>query len=998
MRTVHHRSVILCVAIFTLITPIFHEVLCSEIEAPIRIAKDLHIHAPKPDDYAYMSRDITPIPVDGEFVEFQASVKLLRLQSTPLGFPLQIDLRGFGDSLKAHELRYSFRFSNDGSIVFFYPFMNSSAAVAAQRAWIPGKWYHLRTVVSDGSAEFYVNGSLKGRNTPQLPARSSGFVISQIGFGKPERQKIGVDAFIASVIVAKNGEIRISEDFEGSLDAYEIRSSGEALLEPVDPSRYALLDACARPTTVSIGDTIMLTANLLDSSLEGIGDRTITFECQSGDKWLGIATATTLSNGTAKTSWTVQVIGNILVHARFAGDEHFSQTSSTPIMVAVARSTTPRFEISNLLLPSFVIIFLCIALSAFRFGHMKVLHLLVSFLSSLVLVFSLSMLTNSVEIKSFVGYTPRTVRIVFLGGGVDEAAWVLSSLTLAGAWIVLRYQSILKYRKAIIPVLLIATSLGFSISGADLAASLLGIISALLTALFPVLFRRRLEIQRPWASALEFTASFLTIISIVEIGSAAGWIYNIFDPHVPIDGESRWIAASLEMNLFGLFYPVTMVALVAMMFSWAWMPCLSTITRSVIAKLRNESALRDHPENCSLISKPSGARAPLQTPSRRRSALLWLLFAVAVSACAVFLVYYPYTYARRLIGVDTPWYYQNLIAMSTSGGLEYLASSYGAASRMPYLLILYVLTNLTSLPADVVVRVGPAVPAAFLAVTTLFLVRTITQSDLSAILSSFLGLFSIATTVGIYAGIFANWLALGWAALLLGLLLTLWRRQSTPKLLLTLVVSFILLATHAWTWAVILTSLLTFVILRLLYLTLHHRGLSGDLALKSSLITAAANLLLLTLILSHFPTGEFVHLSKEAIASISVSNLWSFPVSFAFTVQYYVGGFIANPAVILLAIAGLTVGGRFDKNLGVFLFSMLMVTSIPLILVGSWWQWRLLYMIPYQVLATLGIQGISQKISEPGDGSGRLCQGLLMMTILLSSFNYALRCLNFIPS
>jgi hypothetical protein len=164
------------------------------------------------------------------------------------------------------------------------------------------------------------------------------------------------------------------------------------------------------------------------------------------------------------------------------------------------------------------------------------------------------------------------------------------------------------------------------------------------------------------------------------------------------------------------------------------------------------------------------------------------------------------------------------------------------------------------------------------------------------------------------------------------------------------------------------------------------------------LIVVAANLLLLTLILTHFSTGEFVHLSREAVASINVSNLWSFPASFAFTVQYYVGGFIANPGVILLAIAGLAVAGRFDRNLGAFFFSMLMVTSVPLILVGSWWQWRLLYMIPYQVLAILGMQGVSQKIFESGDGLGRLCRSLFMMTILLSSFNYALRCLNFIPS
>ncbi|MEM4251551.1 MAG: LamG-like jellyroll fold domain-containing protein, partial [Candidatus Bathyarchaeia archaeon] len=576
--------------------------------APVTIAKAINIQAPNPDDYAFMSRNIAPIPVDGEVIEFQASVKLLRFQSTPLGFLLQIDLRGFDNSIKAQELRYSFRFSNDGSIVFFYPFMNSSAAVTAKKAWAPGKWYHLRTVVSDGSAEFYVNGSLVGRNTPQLPPRSSGFVFSHIGLGRPERQKIGVEAFVANIVVAKNREILIFEDFEGGLDAYDVRSSGGALLKPVDPSKYTLLDAYARPTTVSVGDTIKFTANLLDSSLEGIGGRTIAFECRSGESWQEIATATSLSNGTARTSWRTQVVGNILVRAHFAGDERLSETSSIPFTITVVRSMAPGFEISHLLLLSFIVVLLCIALSGFRFGRVRVLHLLVSFLSSLVLVFSLSILTGSVEIKSFVGYTPRTVRITFLGGGADGEAWVLSSLALAAGWIVLRYQSIIRNPTAIVPVLLVAASLGLRHAGVDLAASLLGVTSALVTVFFPTIFRDHLESERPWASALKFTASLLMIVFVVEVGSAAGWIYNILDPHVPFDGESRWAAASLEMNLFGLLYPLTLAALVVMMFTWIWMPILQTALRSLLTKPPSELARKGQLEDRASISTSSVTR------------------------------------------------------------------------------------------------------------------------------------------------------------------------------------------------------------------------------------------------------------------------------------------------------------------------------------------------------------------------------------------------------
>jgi len=614
------------------------------------------------------------------------------------------------------------------------------------------------------------------------------------------------------------------------------------------------------------------------------------------------------------------------------------------------------------------------------------------------------MLTNSIEIKSIIGYTPRTVRIQFLGSEIDGMLWILSAVALVGAWIALQNRAMLRYRETLIPVFSIMASLGLRFSGREFTGSLLGIISGLVIAFFPLIFANQRETQRPWESALGFIASFLVIILVVEVGSAAGWLYNVMDPHVPFDGESRWIMASLEMNLFGLLYPITLVALVIMMLAWIWIPLLEASAKPLSAKLGRTASLRpsEHLSTAPDLSRKE-MRQPMgrniwQTLLRYKPKFLWPLTITMIAVCAVFIVYYPYIYATRLIGVDTPWYYQNLLTMSSSGGVGFLVSSYGAASRVPYLLILYILMSVTSFPPDLVVKIGPAVPAAFLGVTTLFLVRRITRSDLLAVLSSFLGLFSIATTVGIYAGIFANWLALGWTALFLGLLLQAWREPSARKIVVTTLVSFIVLVTHAWTWAVTLASLGAFVVLSLLYRLSTRRGGSWNSTLRSCAIILGSNLVLLLLIVSRFSAGEFIHLSSEGVASMSLDNLATFPASFAFTVQYYVGGFITNPVIILFAIVGLLVVKKFDEKLRLFLLSMLIVTSIPLVLVGSWWQWRLLYMIPYQILAVLGIVGVSQKLMEAGGRLAWLCQSLLMVTVLLSSFNYALRSLNFVPS
>lgn len=997
------RSVTLGAAILVLTTLLLCGVVCAETQTPAQIRKALQIRAPNPDDYAYVSRDITGIPVDNSVIEFQAAVKFLRFQSTPAGVPLQIDLRGYSGSAKTQELRYSFRFGNDGSIIFFYPFMNSSAAVTKQKAWVLGKWHHLRTVVSGSSAKFYINGTQVGENSLEHPATSSGFVLSHIGFGKTERQKPSFEALVTDIEVVQNGTIKVSEEFSSDLTAYEIKRSEKALLQLIDPSRYASLEAYVKPTIASTGDVIHLYANLLDSSLNALPNRAVAFEYRSGNEWQGITGAVTSDNGTAKASWRIPPnLGTLLIRAHFAGDEQFSEASSEPANVVVLARASERFEVANLVLPIYGLALLAMVISASRFGYSRVLSCLIPALCSLVFVLSLFILTNSIEIKAVIGYTPRTVSLHLLGAEIDRTLWILLAVTLVGSWAALQNRILLSHRETLIPAFALLASLGLSLSGREFTGALLGIVSALVTVFFPIMFIDQQKTQSPLEPALRFIASLLVIVSAVEIGSAAGWLYNVIDPHVPFDGEPRWIIASLETNMFGLLYPTTLAMLVILMFAWIWVPLMEISAEPLLSKLRplmagSQKSVSSNPDLPQReLGQPLGKKGRRTAPRYR--SILWLLTIAAILVCAIFLVYYPYIYTTRLIGVDTPWYYQNLLEMSKSGGVSRLISSYSTASRIPYLLLLYILMSLTSFPPDLVVKIGPAVPAAFMGLTTLLLIRTLTHSDLLAVFSAFLGLFSVATTVGVYAGIFSNWLALGWTALFLGLLLRLWRHPSRLQVLAATLVSFVVLATHAWTWAIVLASLVLSSVLSPLLLLPARRHILQDSALRAGLIIVGSNIALLLLIASLLPTGEFMHMSREVITYVNMDNLQTFPASFAFTVQYYVGGFIANPVIILLAIIGLAASRRFDKRLSLLLLSMLIITSIPLLLLGSFWQWRLLYVIPYQVLAVIGTAWMSQKIAAADSRFATLCQSLLMVTILLSSFNYALRSLNYIPS
>jgi len=146
----------------------------------------------------------------------------------------------------------------------------------------------------------------------------------------------------------------------------------------------------------------------------------------------------------------------------------------------------------------------------------------------------------------------------------------------------------------------------------------------------------------------------------------------------------------------------------------------------------------------------------------------------------------------------------------------------------------------------------------------------------------------------------------------------------------------------------------------------------------------------------------------EVLSSMSISflgNVWTVVV---FTITYYVGGFFGTPLLYLLGFLGAFRLKRVGSPLSRILFSWLALISAGSVLMDSWYQWRLLYLLPFQVFALFGLQilvGMARSLSldvrdaRRGEGSFLLFEFLLVLIVLLSLFNYALRSLNYlIPS
>ena len=967
----------------------------------VKINRALHIFALDESEYGYISRNVDEVKINNSRVEFNASVNILSVQSKSPGIILQIDARGVSHlDEKNHmitsskdELRYAFRLATDGSIIFYYPFMDSSAAVTVKDGWRLREWCHLAIIVDTDSAKFYINGVLVGESDSELSPKPGGFYVSKIGMGKPDTLRRGMDAFITRVLLVKDESNIFFENFEHNLESYEIKKSDNAKVEVVDLSRFTNIEVTSSLKSITSDDTALLKSTLLNSTLNGISNKTITFEYQFNDIWIEIGESRTDINGTAEYNWKPphELQGHIPIRTIFKGDKEFDGSHSKNLILQITPSSGPKIETLSIIFSVFTIGSICIAYLSYKLGRIKFLSILLPVVCSISLFFSLPIFAHAFEIQTYVAYESTIVSLQIFNTQIDRIIWFLSSIIMVISWIVIYMKKEFETKIIFIPAFSTALSIILLLLSIDQVGSIFAFLSPILVTFIPLLIQNRKELVNSINSIILFVISFLSIIFVIEVGSILGWMYNSLDPHVPFDGDPRWILPSLEANLTGILYPFALPAFIIVLFSWLWIPIYDKFYRSFIKhhiknkieKIKIHLELEDHDS---------------QISNHNHYRYMNLIIIIILTLTSFFIVYYPYFYTPRLIGVDTPWYYENLLVISNSEGIQHVISDYGAATRMPYLIILYALMTLFSLPPMIVVKIGPAIPAALMGIASFYFIRTFTRDEFISTISAFLGLFSIATTVGIFAGVYANWLALGLVLIFWTLLFKVWQNPSRTLILVTVIINFLILITHPWTWAIILASLIAYLLFS--YIFYHSDKIDSDQKInirKTTVIILALNSVLLLILLGIFSSGEFVKLSTEVLSAMNTKYLMGFLGVITYSLRFYVGGFLTHTIIIVLCILGLLTIKNLEKQFYRLFISLLFVAFIPMLLLDSWWQWRLLYMIPYHIPAALFMFYCLSASKRSGIRYVAISIILFSLIVTLYSFNYTLRCLNYIP-
>lgn len=281
-----------------------------------------------------------------------------------------------------------------------------------------------------------------------------------------------------------------------------------------------------------------------------------------------------------------------------------------------------------------------------------------------------------------------------------------------------------------------------------------------------------------------FFASLLGIGAIVEIWSLGHWLYAGVAPSATFGS----VGSDLEMNLAyanSWLFPA--------IFTAAWLsPIWIYIVSIVFSRLR------------------ATRRPPFETLATQqlRLGLDDLILALAIVLTCVFIGFYAYFHDPPwLVGTDAYWIYND--PLQRVAGSDNVLAAAANEHQGPYLLILYGVHFLTGLSPFNIIKASPIVLATLLSLLTYFGVANCRKSRTEGFFAAFLSATTSPTTIGVFASIDANWLALSATLLTVFILVSLGgSSQNAVKAILVALSGTFLLILHPWTWVIAALSAL----------------------------------------------------------------------------------------------------------------------------------------------------------------------------------------------
>jgi hypothetical protein len=257
------------------------------------------------------------------------------------------------------------------------------------------------------------------------------------------------------------------------------------------------------------------------------------------------------------------------------------------------------------------------------------------------------------------------------------------------------------------------------------------------------------------------------------------------------------------------------------------------------------------------------------------------------------------------------------------------------------------------------------------------LTRELTSNDIASVLSAFLTAISSQTLIGIYAGFYANWIALIIGYLSFVFLFRYLKVRSRINIAVYSVLVVLLLLSHANTWTIFTIVAITFLIVMLKVCYYSRR--SVILLLLIVLSTVVIDIIRSSGIKSAGGIEEVIAVSNSYGTGLGqFTNRWS---NLVYTTQVYLAGQFSNPIILTLGLYWLY-RSKLTEQSSIFLLIFFSLGIIPLFIGSEVIQARVLFDIPIQIPAAIALTYLRKHSS----GSlFLLCIGIWLVAISVSA-------------
>jgi hypothetical protein len=426
----------------------------------------------------------------------------------------------------------------------------------------------------------------------------------------------------------------------------------------------------------------------------------------------------------------------------------------------------------------------------------------------------------------------------------------------------------------------------------------------------------------------------------VEIWSLIHWLYEGVAPNVTFGS----VGSDLEMNLAyanSWLFPAVFAA--------GWLsPIWIYILYSMFCRLR--------------ATRPS----PIKTLASRQLSLGLddLILTLAILLTCVFVGFYAYFHDPPwLVGTDAYWIYNYPLerVIDSRNVLTAAANEHEG----PYLLILYGVHLLTGLSSFDIIKASPMVMATLLSLVTYFGVANYRNSRTEAFVAAFFSATTFPTTVGVFASVDANWLALTVTLATMFILASLaGSSRNAVKVILALLCGIFLLILHPWTWVVVALSLLFAGLVFAVGRRWKMFGASWMVPLSGFASGA-----LVFVLGSETVRGRFTDAMRILASPLSEQSLLFHPFDVIGSAMNLWASFL-NPLLMILAMIGvLSLVRERGSSYKIYLLSWMLIAGLGTFFAVTLQTeiWRIWYVQPLWLLAGAGVSSLlgTRNASKP---------------------------------